>query len=322
MTLTSRRSWLTARPVVTLLVSMALAVPSAASARFEFHDLMPDFWAFWAEAAGRTPAEQSSLWERLYRSAHADVLNALPCRALKSPGGPVAHFASIPRLSPAMHRVADRVQETVPIAERRFARRFPDMRWHGAVYLLYTGGCFDGRPADIHGGSALMFGADVIAEVGETDLVPLVQHEMFHLYHAQFFAAADPAPLWTSLWQEGLAVYAAQSLNHRTANVNLLTPDALVAAVDARRGELASDFLRRFASSAAADNSLYFDGASVDARIPTRAGYRLGYLIARHLERSEGYGLSTMAHWSVAEAEPHVRAALIALSGRADGRTD
>ena len=110
------------------------------------------------------------------------------------------------------------------------------------MYLLYSGGCFHGRPAEVHRKSALMFGIDVIAKVVATDLVPLMQHELFHVYHAQFFTSEDSFPFWESLWEEDLAVYAAQALNPQTAIVNLLTKDDLVAAVDGRRQDLAADF--------------------------------------------------------------------------------
>jgi hypothetical protein len=143
-----------------------------------------------------------------------------------------------------------------------------------------------------------------------------MQHELFHRYHRQFFEfeASSAYPLWTALWAEGLATYVAAELNPSASELDRgMVPLGMVARVDSRRAELAADFLRRFASTAQADATVYFNGGdSKDPVVPARAGYELGLLAARELSRQ--YAIQTMAHWSQAEAKPKIRAALEQMS--------
>ena len=58
--------------------------------------------------------------------------------------------------------------------------------------------------------------------------VPFFHHELFHMYHRQFFQEGDR--IYSSLWVEGLAVLAAEALNpHATkAELSLDNPNDLM----------------------------------------------------------------------------------------------
>ena len=117
-----------------------------------------------------------------------------------------------------------------------FARAFPDLRPIGPIYIVHSIGEFDGGTRKVSGQSRLVFGADVMAQVHHfADETPFFQHELFHVYHAQFFS--DCEETWCALWSEGLAVLVAQRLNPRATDAELLltSPQPIRPEVDRNR---------------------------------------------------------------------------------------
>ena len=294
---------------------MTLLVTAAAAATFAIHDFTPDFWPFWEAAQGQPVDRQAQLWQELYVAKHQAVFDDLaqPCKGQWNAEWFRANYLpDLPQKVPAIREVVDGLSQQLDAANRRFLQAFPDMRWKGDVYVMASGYCFAGRSQTIQGRSALLFGIDAIAALGQKDLIPGMHHELFHRYHHQFFdfEGSSGYPLWTALWAEGLAQYVSEELNPSASEIDLaLVPLGMAQRVDERRAELAADFLRRFESTAEKDANVYFnDGSSKDAVVPARAGYRLGAFVARELARQ--YSLRTIAHWSQAAAKPHIRATL------------
>jgi hypothetical protein len=300
-------------------LGVAQSAPSRTAATFEIHDFTPDFWRFW-EAAQNQPVErQAQLWQQLYVSRHQAVFDdlAAPCKdQYDSVWARTNYLPQLPRMIPAIRTIVDGLQQQLDAANRRFLEAFPDMRWSGDIYIMAAGYCFNGRAQMIRGRSALLFGVDTMASLGQRDLIPGMQHELFHRYHQPFFdfQASKGYPLWTALWAEGMAQYVSERLNPSASDADLAhVPAGMVQKVDARRAELAADFLRRFESTTEQDAKLYFnDGLSKDPFVPARAGYELGVLVVREL--SKQYPLQTMAHWSQADAKPKIRATLEQIS--------
>jgi hypothetical protein len=298
---------------------VAQAAPAAPATTFAMHDFTPDFWRFWEAAQNQPVDRQAQLWQQLYVSRHQAVFDdlATACKDQWDAAWARTHYLKdLPRVVPAIRTMVADLPRQLEEANMRFLKTFPDMRWSGDVYVMASGYCFSGRAQMIQGRSALLFGVDAIAALGQKDLIPGMQHELFHRYHHQFFdfEASSAYPLWTALWAEGMATYVSERLNPSASEVDLAQfPLGMVRQVDERRGKLAADFLRRFESTAEQDAKLYFnDINSKHALIPARAGYQLGVLVIRDL--SKQYSIQTMAHWSQAEAKPKVHAALERIS--------
>jgi hypothetical protein len=294
---------------------MTLLVTAAAAATFAIHDFTPDFWRFWEAAQGQPVQRQAQLWQELYVAKHQPVFDDLaqPCEGQWNTAWFHANYLpQLPQQIPAIREIVTGLSQQLDAANRRFLQTFPDMRWTGDIYVMASGYCFSGRSQTIQSRGALLFGVDAMAALGQKDLVPGMHHELFHRYHHQFFDFEGSAgyPLWTTLWAEGLAQYVSEELNPSASETDLaLVPLGMAQRVDARRAELAADFLRRFESTAEKDATVYFnDGSSKDAVVPARAGYRLGALVAHELTKQ--YSLQTLAHWSQADAKPHIRATL------------
>jgi hypothetical protein len=302
-----------------LIGLLAWSAPSSAAATFAIHDFTPDFWRFWEAARNQPVEQQAQMWQQLYVAPHQAVFDDLST-ACKDQYDAVwfrTHYLpDLPRVVPAIRTMVAGLAQQLKEANGRFLKTFPDMRWSGDVYVMASGYCFNGRAQMIQGRSALLFGVDATAALGQKDLIPGMQHELFHRYHHQFFdfEASSAYPLWTALWAEGMASYVSEQLNPSASDLDLSrVPLGMVREVDNRRGELAADFLRRFESTAEKDAMLYFNNIdSKDAFVPARAGYQLGVLVIRDL--SKQYSIQTMAHWSQAEVKPRVHAALERIS--------
>jgi hypothetical protein len=299
---------------------VAQSAPSSSPVTFSIHDFTPDFWRFW-EAAQNQPVEQQvQLWQQLYVSRHQAVFDdlATPCKDQWDAAWSRTHYLpNLPKLVPAIRSLVADLPRQLEEANKRFLKTFPDMQWSGDIYVMASGYCFTGRSQVIQGRGALLFGVDGIASFGKQNLIPDLQHELFHRYHREFFdyEPSSAYPLWTTLWAEGMATYVSELLNPSASAIDLAqVPLGMVRQVNGRRGQLATDFLRRFESTAEKDATLYFnDINSKDALVPARGGYQLGALVVRDL--SKEYSIQTMAHWSRKEAKPRIRAALKRISG-------
>jgi hypothetical protein len=297
-------------------LSPTLAAPTA---DFTIHNFMPEFWQFW-EAAENQPVErQAELWQSLYVSKHQAVFDDLagPCKDQYDPAwARTRYFPKLPKIVPAMRDATENLPETLAATRARFLGLFADMHWAGDIYVMASGYCFNGRAQAIQGRGAILFGMDATVALGQKDLGPGMTHELFHRYHMQFFdfQASKNYPLWTTLWAEGMAQYVAEQLNPTASEVDLShVPEGMVQKVDAKRRELATDFLTKFTSTQEIDAKIYFnDIRSQDPLVPARAGYQLGVLVVRELAKR--YPIQTMAHWPQSDARPKIQTALAAIA--------
>lgn len=298
--------------IVSTTISLSIAT---AVATFAIHDFTPDFWKFWDAAQNQPVEQQARLWQQLNVAPHQAVFEdlATPCKDQWDAAWSRANFyPDLPRVIPAIRTIVAGLGQQLEQANSRFLKMFPDMRWTGDIYVMASGYCFSGRAQMIEGRSALLFGVDAMAALGMRDLIPGMQHELFHRYHRQYleYEGSSAYPLWTSLWAEGLAMYVSEQLNPSASELDLgLVPQGMAQQVDERRAEVAADLLRKFESTAEKDAALYINSPErTDAVVPPRAGYRLGMLVVRELTKQ--HSIQTLAHWSQAEAKPQVRAAL------------
>ena len=203
-------------------------------------------------------------------------------------------------------------------ARDEFARHFPDLAPIGDVYLLHSLGEMDGGTRTIGGRRYLVFGADVMAQLlcaGRG--AAIFQHELFHVYHDQFFAGCGT--IGCALWREGLAVYVSEALNPGATDsaLGLTMPRPIRAEVDANLPAAVSRCGRASPPNAARTMRRSSRAAerSTGCR---RASLTTWYLVARDLARTRS--LQELAHLPPAEAMPLVDATLAGLADCAVGR--
>ncbi|MGH8201546.1 MAG: hypothetical protein ACREVO_14485 [Steroidobacteraceae bacterium] len=298
---------------ITCLFLPAVACAGTPGRGIRVRNLMPQFWDFWRAAQDKPADEQLRLWHQLYERPNAAVFADLQGTCAQDLAGDALqkqYFPILRQWVPRMRSLSASLPSTIGSVQERFVGAFPDMRWSAPIYIMASAGCFNGRSQLIAGRKALLLGVDDIVGLGETNLSPLITHEMFHRYHYGYFAFEPelPQPPWVRLWAEGLATYVARRLNPTATNLELMTIDRReIAQLEARLPSVASDFMSRLNSSLEADANLYFSDDSGSSRVLPRAGYYLGFRVAEYLGRQ--YSMQALAHWSQQEARWHIVAA-------------
>lgn len=168
-----------------------------------------------------------------------------------------------------------------------FVKSFPDFNKDFDIYIIHSLGEMDGGTRIIAGKFYFIFGIDGIVNFhnSSTD-TPFFHHELFHVYHRQFFK--DEEKIWTALWAEGLATYVSEALNPGSSlrDIMLDIPTGLVEACEKDMHYLWSDVLSVLDSTDEKTYEKYFLLSSKDQRVPKRSGYYLGYQIAKILAQS------------------------------------
>jgi hypothetical protein len=303
------------RIVAILLFALSLQGQTHSKGNVRIHNLMPDFWRFWNAAQDQNPPRQLELWRSSYIQPNSALFAdlAAPCAKHFSDGAlETDYFPTLPTLVPEIGSLQQTMPGIIADARQRFQKAFPDMAWSGDIYIMASAECFNGRSQQIQGSNALLLGLDDIVEEHETNLPPLLDHELFHRYQHVFFPFEPERdePLWVRLWAEGMATFVAQRLNPSATDQDTLwITEPVMEDLNQRRSTLAADFLSRFSSESQHDAAVYFlDDHSQDPNIPPRTGYFLGLEVAEQLAGQ--YPLKQMAHWNRAQAEPHIREAL------------
>lgn|GEM_PF-678932 len=218
-----------------------------------------------------------------------------------------------PQRRAALEARAASFAEQLGTAFQSFEKAFPDIRPIGTIYMLYSMNEFDGGVRSINGQDYLVFGIDVMDRVHDfEDETPFFHHELFHVYHAQYFAPCDA--LWCSLWSEGLAVAVAQSLNPNASDAQLLltAPRPLRAAVDANAEEAVCAISGHFDVT---DDEIYgsvFGSGQWSDTLPPRFGYYLGLRLVH--EAMKFAPISTLAMLPVDDAKLIVENSLCQLA--------
>ncbi|MFO1323562.1 MAG: hypothetical protein U1F15_05820 [Burkholderiales bacterium] len=309
-----------ALPVMVALCLAACQTPPAApppAAPFRLVDLTGQYVAFYDRTQGMAPparvealkAEFAPLFpgfydpERVKAFATRERYDAMIARS----------FETFVELRPRYERTSASFAAMLAPARDDFARRFPDIAPLGDVYLVHSMGEMDGGIRTIDGRRYLVFGADVMARLyAPGDERPFFQHELFHVYHGQFFAECEE--VWCALWQEGLAVYVSEQLNPGATDMQLLLtmPRPIRPEVDANLSAAVCAVHARLRSDKPDDYAPLFLGRAQLDGLPPRFGYYVGYLVAREAART--HSMRELARMSADEARPVVESSLAALA--------
>jgi hypothetical protein len=285
---------------------------------------MPRFWRFYDQAHDKDPDTQARLYLELVVAGAPELYSpyvlsldkkglsfeaALAERLVLVRERLVPHYDDVRKLSVQLER-------ELPRYDARFRREFPDMAYTGKVYFMNALGTFDGAVRRINGQTALLFGVDMIVYIYGTgpEAEALFDHELFHLYHRQFFHPADEDgdAVWEQLWREGLATYVADRMNPNASRKTLFglpedTPDRALE----RLPKLAALLREKLDSKERADYEAFFSGAEEGREIPSRSGYFVGHRVAKKL--ANGRTLAQLAHLHGPSLREEIRNALVEL---------
>jgi hypothetical protein len=207
----------------------------------------------------------------------------------------VRSFDQFPQSRESFSRTAAAFRSMLKPAIASFVESFKDFRELGNVVMLHSVGEMDGGTREFSGQSYLVFGADVMSRIFAPGTErAFFHHELFHVYHTQFFA--DCELLWCALWKEGLAVYVSERINPGATDTDLLltSPGPIRPGVDAQLSQAVCSIRVRLDSKDQKDYESFFLGNSRFEDLPSRSGYYIGYLVARQAGKS--HSLTALAH--------------------------
>jgi hypothetical protein len=311
--------------LATILAACALAAcqtapappPEPATAPFfTVVDLTDDFVAFYDRTEGMESAARVAAFRTEFNNLFPGFYDPSRLRNMTSERydqGLARVFERFPQTRESFLATTSSFGASIAPARDSFLAAFPDARPVGNIYFLHSLGEMDGGTRDINGQSYSIFGADVMARIyrpGEERA--FFHHEIFHFYHRQYFTGCEP--FWCALWREGLATYVAEQLNPGANDQALLfnLPRPIRPEVDANLSLAVCTALARLESEDENEYAQYFFGNASVEGLPPRAGYYLGYLIAKETGRTRT--LQELAHLSPSEARPLVATTLASLA--------
>ncbi len=224
---------------------------------------------------------------------------------------------SFAALSPTYKQAQQDFPAAYAAGIKHFRKVFPGFEPNIPVYFLHSLGEMDGGTREIRGKVYLIFGADVIARMHKSNNIgPFLDHELFHVEHAKYFTPCDA--VWCALWIEGLATYAAKTMNPQADDEQLLltSPQPIRAAVDAHWLSALCFAKDKMFSSAVVDFEAFFVGGGGETRrFPDRVGYYLGLRAMQELGGQ--YSLRKLARMRPEAAKAALTTSLNALIARA-----
>lgn len=279
-----------------ILLAITLATPAAAQP-CRVVDLIPAFAAFEARTAAlAAPVRgQAFVSEALPGQRAFHLLPGLS-PSPQSLLAPAERYFAGGRRTPglrdgdpaATRAAAAALVATLPRLQADFLRTLPAFRCRAPIMVGVSLDRFDGLTIPEGRDARLLLGADMIARVHDAATRDvLVQHELFHLYHLQRLPGRPPAetPLWWGMWAEGLATYATEIIDPaRTPDQLIWFPRGVASRAAAARPEIARAMLGQLDATGPA-YAAFFGADGAPAGLPPRAGYYMGYLLARALGR-------------------------------------
>lgn len=273
-----------------LALPEAASAKSTAAARMEYIDLTSRFEEIWQAVSLLPEAERAAA----FRARFAPILPGFYDVGRFKDTPPERYDAHIlrgliayPQQRAAIQAVSREFEAMFRSAGPSFEARFGPMDGFPPVYLLHSLGEFDGATRMVAGRSTLLFGADLIARYhASNDLQPLFHHELFHMRQGRSWP--DCGKVWCAVWSEGLAVYAAASLNPKATHADLLLmlPEPIPPEVDKDRRAAVCAVIARLESEDSETYSALFSSKRLGPGLPPRFGYYVGYLAAAEIGKS------------------------------------
>jgi hypothetical protein len=287
----------------TLLMILAAQAIRAASSTCPVVDLMPAFLDAVERTSGAPDAEQVKAFREAVVAGHPALY-----------GESIVHVRTAEQVDRLAARAmsdarthADRIRSIgaaltngFPAYLERFQRVFSDFRCDFPIYLMPSLGQFDGAGRIVDGQPALVFGVDMIAEFHPaSELELIVDHELFHRYHAQVAGMSDDKEekdiVWRLLWAEGLATYASWALNPRLSLQDVLVlPKDLADRARPQLPQIAADLKSGLDQVSPSMHARYFSYSNRSTGVPPRTGYYVGCLLADRL--AHAHTLYDLAH--------------------------
>jgi hypothetical protein len=267
------------RGVFGILTIACVLTASAAPPPLKYKSLTEDFDAFAAETIDMPRAQRVALFRKKFGRLFPGFYEP---RGRKDYDHLVAQaLEDFPEMRPAYIEVERSFPDAFASAVDQFRVYFPNFTSAMPIWFVHSLGEMDGGTRQLNGHGVVVFGADVITKFDSDRMQPFLDHELFHVEHAHYFSDCDP--LWCSLWQEGLAVYAASKMNPGATDHQLLLtePRPIRGEVDQHWQEALCLTADKLDSVDPKDNHDFLYGGQAPPQLPSRFGYYVAYRIVQ-----------------------------------------
>lgn len=291
------------------------APPAAASPAMQVHDLAGPFVEVWDRNSAKSDADfvqdfKATIGTRFPEFYGIERYDGEKTQAQRDAQIAAAR-AQFPALRQAYIRKVDEFGKSLPLYVKSFQAVFPDYELKNDVYFVHSLGEMDGGKRTFNGRPYFIFGADVMARVhGSGSEAAFFHHELFHDYQVM---DCGPQVIWTSLWNEGMAVYVSKALNPSASNADMLLdlPSGMVPDTQKNLARAWQDLQGKLESGDSEAYSGLFLRRGDKTGLPARRGYYLGYLVAQEIGKK--YSLQQMAKLECGAAREAVFAAVDSL---------
>lgn len=198
----------------------------------------------------------------------------------------VAARAAFPALRATYMQKVASFKRDLPAHIASFRKLFPDYEAKNDLWFVHSLGEMDGGKRRLNGELVFIFGADMMSRnQGKDAGAFFFHHELFHDYQPM---QCSSWPVWTSLWQEGLASHVAKQLNPDATDDEMLLnlPPNMAADTRKQMGRALDDLYAKLDSTDQDAYSGLFLRRGDKSGMPARRGYYLGMLVAEEAARS------------------------------------
>jgi hypothetical protein len=259
------------------------------AAKFKIVDVVRDFISYYEKCSASAEAQRKAEWDRILEAKHSDFFNEVIYRKKEAADREKfkewcieTFWSDVAPKMPAVRELHATAADTIGDVVNGFQKKFPDFRPSTDFYLTISFS-FRGKVVDVKGKDVFAIGLENF-EPGQTQLRITIAHELFHLYHFQFFSASGG--LYRSLWAEGLASYASSVIvpGYRFSQY-LGFPGEKMNRCQELLPTMAKELLRELGNNDQRIKRIYFGAEPNDTEIPPEAGYYVGFLIIESLAK-------------------------------------
>jgi len=275
-----------------------------------------EYSTFLQKSIGKTDAQKIVLWKEEIESKHQNYYDDVIYRKNDDSDWKSKRLSSIQKFLSKYDDIAADTLKEFSVAKTKIQQKlplffdaFPDADFSGQkVYIVPALFRFNGQGTKYNSKTILSFGVDFIVLLNKfPTLIPglnssynpdvFYMHEIFHLYHADHFLKdlEQEKTLLIAAWEEGLASYVSGEIAPEATLSEVLMDNNLNDCLEKR-----DFYLRSFKEDMyKCDDESYkkwFLISSTDKVIPKRAGYCVGYLLAKEL--SQKYSLLELSKLS------------------------
>jgi hypothetical protein len=247
-----------------------------------------DFQAYYQSGRDKDSNQRLALWDAMLESKHPVFFQDAIYRRKTGADRDRYKQDCINRfwdeVAPHMDRIAafnQGIEERIQTVVAEFKKHLPGFSPQTDFFVTISFS-FRGKAVTVGGRDVLAVGLEFFENPDSPQFEITLAHELFHLYHFQFFSAGGG--LYRSLWAEGLATYASAVVvpGHRQSTYLGFTGQKMNQCYDLLP-LLAADLRKHMGENDHRLQRLYFGAEPNNTKVPPEAGYYVGLLIIQNL---------------------------------------